>query len=182
MQINKSNNYLRIPKDIEHNIVEIEGETTPQRLSYLEELIQISPSLHFLIFCESNDEVHEVSDYLKMKNVPTVCYSGKMMESERTRNVNLFLTKAYTCFVCSDAVNRGLHFDFPVHLVQYDCARNLTSLIHRIGRTGRLGNRPIVTSFIKEIDRPMLLNMQQMIGNRPVSEFRIISLFIIERI
>lgn len=164
IEINKSDNYLRIPKDMEHNLVEVENESFGQKLAFLEELIQISNEKHFIVFCDNNDDVINVAEFLKSKYIPTVYCSGNMIETERSRNVNMFLTRAYTVLVCSDSVNRGLHFDFPLHLVQFDCARNMTSLIHRIGRTGRLGRKPVVTSFIRERDRPLLLNMQQMIS------------------
>lgn len=38
------------------------------------------------------------------------------------------------------------------HVIQYEFAKNVTDYIHRVGRTGRMGQPGLVTNFIRKGD------------------------------
>ena len=64
---------------------------------------------------------------------------------------------------------RGLHIKGVQHMVNYDLPKTVEEYVHRIGRTGRLGNTGRATSFYDERADSglaaglltMLLNCQQ---------------------
>ena len=164
LKIIKSENYMRVPKDIEHSVVETDDMSKIQKFEVVRQLLLSLDSVFFLVFCNKNETVHELTEYLQENEVPALPHSALQSDSERSWSVNLFSTRGYTALVCSDAINRGIHFDFPVHIIQFEPATNAFNLMHRIGRTGRLGRTPRVTSMINKSNKRLLTLMQGLIG------------------
>lgn len=164
IKICKSDNYLKFPKDIDHNVVDIENFTFQEKLEILEQIIYALESKNFLIFCNSNENIEKVYQFLSDKQIPVVFHSTTSFESDRNKNIDLFATGAYTALVCSDAINRGIHFDFPLEIIQFDISENPFDLIHRIGRTGRVGMRPKLTSMVNKRARNLLAHVHSKIS------------------
>ena len=55
--------------------------------------------------------------------------------------------------VCTNMAARGLDTMLVDHVIQFEFAKNVVDYIHRIGRTGRLGQKGgVVTNFIRKGD------------------------------
>ena len=52
-----------------------------------------------------------------------------------------------TLAVCTGVASRGLDIKDVKHVVNYDMPKEVDEYVHRIGRTGRLGNTGKATSF-----------------------------------
>lgn len=62
-----------------------------------------------------------------------------MTDKERELAVRRVLEEDAMCTVCTDMVGRGLDTTRVGMVVQYDFARDVSSFLHRCGRTGRNG-------------------------------------------
>ena len=118
-----------------------------------------------MVFCSSNEEVSSVATFLSQKDVPALPLHGELNDSEKLQNMLNFRQKKFPVLVCSDAANRGVHFDFNPHIVQFSSPQNAIALLHRFGRTGRLGKKGVVTSFVTAADVPLLASFQELINN-----------------
>ena len=49
--------------------------------------------------------------------------------------------------IATDIAARGLDIKNVMHVVNYDLPDDIDEYVHRIGRTGRVGNRGLATSF-----------------------------------
>jgi ATP-dependent RNA helicase DDX3X len=49
--------------------------------------------------------------------------------------------------IATDVAARGLDVKNVMHVVNYDLPDDVDEYVHRIGRTGRVGNRGLATSF-----------------------------------
>jgi ATP-dependent RNA helicase DDX3X len=49
--------------------------------------------------------------------------------------------------IATDVAARGLDVKNVMHVVNYDLPDDIDEYVHRIGRTGRVGNRGLATSF-----------------------------------
>jgi len=58
------------------------------------------------------------------------------------------LNGACDVMIATDLAQRGLDIPFVRHVINYDLPDNIDDYIHRIGRTGRIGNRGSATSYI----------------------------------
>ena len=54
--------------------------------------------------------------------------------------------------VCTNLGSRGLDTMSANHVIQYEFAKNIVDYIHRVGRTGRMGQKGKVTNFYRKSD------------------------------
>ena len=58
--------------------------------------------------------------------------------------------------VATSVAARGLDIPDVKHVVNYDLPNNIEEYVHRIGRTGRIGNQGLATAFFnKDKDAPL---------------------------
>ena len=161
----KTDNYLKVSDKIEHKIIESEGLSLDTKLDLLLQLIQSSASEYFVVFAQKNESVRQISQFLGENGVPVIEFQSELKEAQRVERLFQFRSGKYPIFVCGDSANRGLHFDFDAHVVQFDSAQNAINLLHRFGRTGRLGKKGKVTSFVVEEDYALLTRFQDLMEN-----------------
>ena len=72
--------------------------------------------------------------------------------SQREREEALFHFTQGNCpvLVATDVASRGLDIPNVTHVINYDMPSEIDSYVHRIGRTGRAGNKGVATSFMNE--------------------------------
>jgi superfamily II DNA/RNA helicase len=54
--------------------------------------------------------------------------------------------------ISTDLGSRGLDFDNVEHIIMYDFPLDAISFLHRVGRTGRIGKKGLVTLIVREKD------------------------------
>ena len=160
----KNQNFFKINKNTKHEILETQNTTFEEKLLLLQTTIESSLYSSFIIFTNKNEKISQIIFCLKKFGFPVCEISQNLKENENIFNLYKFKNNEYPILICGDSVNRGLHFDFPVHVVQFDCARNLNDLVHRVGRTGRLGGEGMVTSFCGEEDFSLVCQFMEIVG------------------
>ena len=146
----KNDNYLKISNKIDHKIVECDGLGIDQKMDLLSQLIELSPNDRFIVFTQKTSDVTLIANYLNEHEAPAIEFHSDLNDNQRVDNLYRFKSNQYAVLVCSDSANRGIHFDFDTHVVQFESAKNAISLLHRFGRTGRLGEKGNVVSMITQ--------------------------------
>ena len=70
------------------------------------------------------------------------------MQVEREKAINDFKKQFTRILIATDVASRGLDIPNIACVIIYDMPNNIDSYVHRIGRTGRIGNTGIAISFI----------------------------------
>jgi len=66
--------------------------------------------------------------------------------------------------VATDVASKGLDFTNIQHVINYDMPDDIENYVHRIGRTGRSGNRGLATTFInKSNEESVLLDLKHLL-------------------
>jgi ATP-dependent RNA helicase DDX42 len=66
---------------------------------------------------------------------------GNKAQYDRTVTINQFKQGKYLILVATDLASRGLDMPMIRTVINYDCAKDNETHIHRIGRTGRAGDK-----------------------------------------
>lgn len=154
----ESKDYMKISDKIEHEKLDVSSLDHEDRLHLLKEVIDDSSAEKIVIFCEDKTLVEEIGGYLLDKGINSSVFHSALRPEVRIKSLNEFETRKSIAFVTTDLACRGIDFTDVGLVIQFNFSKNATSLIHRFGRTGRLGKKGKVTSFV-DIDDHLLYEL-----------------------
>ena len=101
-----------------------------------------------IIFCRTKIEVDEVSKHLKNRSYAVDSLHGDITQSQRTKTLAEFKEKIVNILVATDVAARGIDVNNLTHVINYSIPQEAESYVHRIGRTGRAGQKGIAITFV----------------------------------
>ncbi|MFD3156913.1 DEAD/DEAH box helicase [Haloimpatiens sp. FM7330] len=124
------------------NIKQVLIETTDRRKQ--EDLCKIldeeNPFMA-IIFCRTKRRVDKLEEALHQKGYNCEKLHGGITQSKRERIMKSFKKLEIQYLIATDVAARGLDITGVTHVFNYDIPENAESYIHRIGRTGRAGEK-----------------------------------------
>jgi ATP-dependent RNA helicase SrmB len=93
---------------------------------------------------------------LYAEELPCVWLEGKMPQDKRNTAISRFKSGEIKVLVATDVAARGLDIDDISHVVNFDMPRKVDIYIHRIGRTGRAGNKGTAISLVEAHDMAVI--------------------------
>merc|ERR1719321_2641049 len=111
------------------------------------QLLKDNPNDSTLIFVAMKRTAASLVDDLAYKGFNAAAIHGDMEQPEREASLSRFRSGKATFLVATDVCARGLDIAKVSHVINYDLPENIEDYVHRIGRTGRIGNRGWATSF-----------------------------------
>lgn len=124
-----------------------------QKRKALETLIRQENLKNAFIFCNRKREVDELAKWLNQRGFSAAPMHGDMVQSARTRTLQDFKEGRLTLLICSDVAARGLDIEAVSHVFNYDIPTHADDYIHRIGRTGRAGQKGTAWSIAAPYDQ-----------------------------
>ena len=123
-----------------------------------------------LIFVETKREADFVERELVRAGVDAISIHGDRSQREREHAIDLFRSQKVPALVATDVASRGLDIPNVAWVINYDMPNNIDSYVHRIGRTGRCGNKGNAISFINDNNKPILSDLHKLLqeGNQEV--------------
>ena len=116
-------------------------------------LFQSEPA-RTIIFCNSKPGVDLLDDYLFNRGLPTTSIHGDRSQSEREDAMRSFRVGRSPILIATGVSARGWDIKDVKHIINYDLPSGMyggiREYIHRIGRTARIGNQGLATSFYNE--------------------------------
>ena len=103
-----------------------------------------------LIFLEKKKSVDKLEDFLLSRNYNAIGIHGDKIQSERQKAIKKFSSGEIPILVATDVASRGLDFPNVSYVFNFDMPKNIEDYIHRIGRTGRVGNKGKAISFYND--------------------------------
>eukprot|EP00794_Sanderia_malayensis_P003420 gene3420-3911_t len=105
-----------------------------------------------LIFVTKKTNSEELAKNLKEKGHELGLIHGDFDQFERNKVLSEFKRGEYLILVATDVAARGLDIPSIKTVINYDVARDITTHTHRIGRTGRAGEKGIAYTLITNAD------------------------------
>ncbi|VDO47672.1 unnamed protein product [Onchocerca flexuosa] len=78
---------------------------------------------------------------------------GDLKQYERERHLEMFRSGRTNILVATAVAARGLDIPNVKHVINFDLPTDIDEYVHRIGRTGRVGNVGLATSFFTDRNR-----------------------------
>ena len=129
-----------------------EEEVRVERRKKLSELAKhLSGDKKTIIFMATKRGTEWLAERLSKRRIRCVYINGDMSQRKRERAIEAFKTGRANILIATDVVARGIHVDNVDLVINYDQARDPKTHKHRIGRTGRMGNKGKAITFIETL-------------------------------
>lgn len=122
-------------------------ENNAQRIDALQRLLLEHRPDSTLVFCNTKQETQEVADQLCEIGFSAQAIHGDLEQRDRDQTLVRFANKSISIMVATDVAARGLDIDELGAVINYHLARDPEVHVHRVGRTGRAGNKGIACSL-----------------------------------
>jgi ATP-dependent RNA helicase DDX3X len=104
------------------------------------------PSLT-LVFVETKKGADQLDEFLYTQGFPVTSIHGDRTQREREDALKAFRSGKTPIIVATAVAARGLDIPNVKHVINFDLPSDIEEYVHRIGRTGRMGNLGLATSF-----------------------------------
>jgi len=134
-------------KDVDQDIVRIAPGA--HKLDHLRDLL-IQPGFRkVLIFGRTKHGVEKLSRNLNQMGFKSESIHGNKSSAQRQRALQAFKDERVGILVATDVAARGLDIPKVSHVINYDQPNTYEDYVHRIGRTGRAGERGKALTFVE---------------------------------
>ncbi|POS83997.1 P-loop containing nucleoside triphosphate hydrolase [Erysiphe pulchra] len=129
-------------------IVEVvsEFEKRDRMTKHLERIMEDKDN-KILIFTGTKRVADDITRFLRQDGWPALSIHGDKQQNERDWVLNEFKTGKSPIMVATDVASRGIDVRNITHVLNYDYPNNSEDYIHRIGRTGRAGQKGTAITF-----------------------------------
>ncbi|XP_049362921.1 DEAD-box ATP-dependent RNA helicase 28 [Solanum verrucosum] len=91
---------------------------------------------------------------------------GNLTQAQRLDALELFRRQEVDFLIATDVAARGLDIIGVQTVINFACPRDLTSYVHRVGRTARAGREGYAVTFVTDNDRSLLKAIVKRAGSR----------------
>jgi len=151
---------------VEHSDGKRPGGGQKEKRVTLRKLIEKDDPRNGLIFCNRKRDVDIVCKSLVKHGFAAERLHGDMDQSSRMETLTKFKADGFKFMVCSDVAARGLDIQAMSHVFNFDVPTHPEDYVHRIGRTGRAGNKGHAYTIATKEDRKYLTAIEQVTGNK----------------
>lgn len=93
-----------------------------------------------LIFVETKKGADSLEEFLHHEGYPVTSIHGDRTQREREDALRQFRSGNTPILVATAVAARGLDIPHVKHVINFDLPSDVEEYVHRIGRTGRMGN------------------------------------------
>jgi ATP-dependent RNA helicase DeaD len=121
-----------------------------ERDSALVRLLDCEDRNKSIIFCRTKKDVDRVTSLLVASGFQARGLHGDMEQPQREEVIRSFRSQNIHILVATDVASRGLNVSEISHVFNYHMPFDSMSYVHRIGRTGRAGNKGLACTFVTQ--------------------------------
>lgn len=116
-------------------------------------LVELLSHGSVLIFVTKKADAEIVAQNLTVKEHQCLLLHGDIEQAERNKVIMKFKRREVDILVATDVAARGLDIPHIRTVVNYDIARDIDTHTHRIGRTGRAGEKGTAYTLVTDKDK-----------------------------
>ncbi len=152
-----------IANTVEHVVYPV-GEH--QKSDLLIELLEQHNWFKVLVFTSTKAQADELMAKLKPAKIKTALCHGDKSQGARRRAIADFKSDKIQILIATEVAARGLDIKNLDQVINYNLPYLAEDYVHRVGRTGRAGNKGQAISFVSREEERNLNSIERLIGER----------------
>ncbi|CEF67996.1 ATP-dependent RNA helicase DDX42 [Strongyloides ratti] len=150
--------FNEVNSDVSQHVIVLPN-TDDAKWNWLQKnIIKFLSSGKVIIFVTKKVDSVTIYEKLKKEGIKAVLLYGDLSQFERNEKILAF-RQDIDCLVATDVAARGLDIPNVKTVVNYDVPRQYEYLVHRIGRTGRAGQKGDAYTLMTENDKNFAVEM-----------------------
>ncbi len=145
---------------VEHRFVAVREE---HRLEALISELQADCE-RAIVFVRTKRGADRLAKRLDARGLDSVAIHGNKSQGQRNRALAQFQTGQVDTLVATDVAARGIDVDGVSHVINFDPPADHQTYIHRVGRTGRAGNRGVGVTLVGADQRHEMRQLARRLG------------------
>ncbi|CAL8074272.1 unnamed protein product [Calicophoron daubneyi] len=148
-------------ENITQEIMSVADKDKPDLLVRL--LHEKDPEDLVLVFVETKRGADLLADFLSQLNFLVAFIHGDRPQSEREQALSSFREGRTPILVATAVAARGLDIPNVKHVINFDLPSDIEEYVHRIGRTGRMGQPGYATSFFSDRNQNVVRDLVELL-------------------
>ncbi|MET9623393.1 DEAD/DEAH box helicase [Streptomyces sp. NPDC006464] len=113
-----------------------------------------------MIFCRTKRTAADIAEQLQRRGFASGAVHGDLGQGAREQALRAFRNGKVDVLVCTDVAARGIDVEGVTHVINYQSPEDEKTFLHRVGRTGRAGNKGTAVTLVDwdDIPRWQLIN------------------------
>ncbi|MDU9404718.1 ATP-dependent RNA helicase DbpA [Pseudomonas sp. zfem004] len=136
---------LHSDTQIEQRFIEIDAQ---QRLEAVTRVLGHYRPQSCVAFCFTKQQCEDVVAHLTAKGIVAQALHGDLEQRDRDQVLTMFANRSSSVLVATDVAARGLDIDGLDMVINVELARDAEIHVHRVGRTGRAGEKGVAISLV----------------------------------
>ncbi|CDS35877.1 ATP dependent RNA helicase DDX3X [Echinococcus multilocularis] len=132
-------------ENISQEVFYVHDRDKPERLVRI--LKEKEPAALTLVFVETKKGADLLANYLSRLQFPVAAIHGDRPQADRERALSSFRSGRTPVLIATAVAARGLDIPNVKHVINFDLPSDIEEYVHRIGRTGRMGQPGSAISF-----------------------------------
>ena len=150
-----------VNENIEHLYLVCEERDKPDELRKL--LHALDPE-RAIVFVHRNEQSEKIAARLAHHHIPAADLNAALDKHYRKQAMDGFRSGAIRVLIASDIAARGLDIKGVTHIFNFDVPTMSKAYLHRVGRTGRAGEKGLAVTLVTQIEERVVRRYEEELG------------------
>ncbi|CAJ1843489.1 ATP-dependent RNA helicase RhlE [Aeromonas salmonicida] len=149
--------------EVEQRVYAVDGE---RKVALVEHLIKVKGWAPVLIFSRTRQGADKLAQQLGKAGINALAFHGDLSQGAREKVLLAFRAGTLQALVATDVAARGLDILDLNYVINLEFPFVAEDYVHRIGRTGRAGNKGLAITLFSPEDAPLLEKVEAVLDTR----------------
>ncbi|CAK9309645.1 unnamed protein product [Citrullus colocynthis] len=154
------------PKTLTEEVVRLRRMREVNQEAVLLALCSKTFTSKVIIFSGTKQAAHRLKILFGLAGFKAAELHGNLTQVQRLDALELFRKQQVDFLIATDVAARGLDIIGVQTVINFACPRDLTSYVHRVGRTARAGREGYAVTFVTDNDRSLLKAIAKRAGSK----------------
>ncbi|MCH7372621.1 MULTISPECIES: DEAD/DEAH box helicase [Aeromonas] len=149
--------------EIEQRVYAVDGD---RKQALIEHLLKVKGYAPALIFSRTRQGADQLAQRLGKAGINALAFHGDLSQGAREKVLLEFRAGTLQVLVATDVAARGLDILDLNYVINLEFPHQPEDYVHRIGRTGRAGNKGLAITLFSPEDAPQLEKVEAVLDTR----------------